>query len=127
MRTKMKLLASLALCAMLATSAAFARDNDKDKDHSARPRVVRHHDRDRDHDRARSRRHYRERREARDRDRRRDHRQSAFYGNTGQPSGWTQGRKRGWRDCDMPPGQAKKYGCNSTRTYGHRDRDGDRD
>lgn len=30
-----------------------------------------------------------------------------------RPQGWDRGRKRGWRGCDLPPGQAKKYGCQS--------------
>lgn len=28
-----------------------------------------------------------------------------------QPQGWNRGRKTGWGNCDLPPGQAKKYGC----------------
>ena len=28
-----------------------------------------------------------------------------------RPPGWSQGKKTGWGDCDLPPGQAKKYGC----------------
>lgn len=35
------------------------------------------------------------------------------YGH-GYPPGWSRGEKTGWRDCGLPPGQAKKYGC---RTY----------
>jgi len=39
------------------------------------------------------------------------------YGNEdygyGRPQGYDRGRKRGWRGCDLPPGQAKKYGCQS--------------
>jgi hypothetical protein len=31
-----------------------------------------------------------------------------------RPPGWDRGNKTGWRDCGLPPGQAKKYGC---RTY----------
>lgn len=31
-----------------------------------------------------------------------------------RPPGWNRGNKTGWRDCGLPPGQAKKYGC---RTY----------
>ncbi len=27
------------------------------------------------------------------------------------PPGWEKGRKTGWGDCDVPPGQAKKVGC----------------
>jgi hypothetical protein len=30
------------------------------------------------------------------------------------PPGWNHGKKTGWGDCGLPPGQAKKYGC---RTY----------
>jgi hypothetical protein len=35
------------------------------------------------------------------------------------PPGWSHGKKTGWGDCGMPPGQAKKYGC---RTYTHEGR-----
>jgi hypothetical protein len=34
-----------------------------------------------------------------------------FGRNDGYPRGWSKGRKTGWRDCGLPPGQAKKYGC----------------
>ena len=27
------------------------------------------------------------------------------------PAGWTQGKKTGWKGCDVPPGQAKPSGC----------------
>lgn len=27
------------------------------------------------------------------------------------PPGWSKGQKTGWGNCGMPPGQAKKYGC----------------
>jgi hypothetical protein len=38
-----------------------------------------------------------------------------MYGDRNQlPPGWDHGNKTGWRDCGLPPGQAKKYGC---RTY----------
>ena len=36
------------------------------------------------------------------------------YNRAGRPPGWDRGRKVGWGNCDMPPGQAKKYGCRST-------------
>lgn len=29
------------------------------------------------------------------------------------PPGWDHGKKTGWGNCGMPPGQAKKYGCRS--------------
>ncbi len=32
----------------------------------------------------------------------------------GRPPGWSKGKKTGWGNCGLPPGQAKKYGC---RTY----------
>jgi hypothetical protein len=34
------------------------------------------------------------------------------------PPGWNKGRKTGWGNCNMPPGQAKKYGCNQYRYQG---------
>jgi hypothetical protein len=36
-----------------------------------------------------------------------------------RPPGWGQGKKTGWGNCGLPPGQAKKYGC---RTYVYQDR-----
>ena len=37
------------------------------------------------------------------------------YGDRDQrPPGWSHGKKTGWGNCGLPPGQAKKYGC---RTY----------
>ena len=46
------------------------------------------------------------------RDDRRDDR-SFFHPrlSTDRPPGWDHGRKVGWGDCDVPPGQAKKMGC----------------
>ena len=31
----------------------------------------------------------------------------------GTPPGWSKGKKTGWGNCGLPPGQAKKYGCRS--------------
>jgi hypothetical protein len=46
---------------------------------------------------------------------RRDGYEYRMYGNRDErPPGWSRGNKTGWRDCGLPPGQAKKYGC---RTY----------
>src|SRR2546423_14672478 len=28
-----------------------------------------------------------------------------------QPPGWSKEKKTGWGNCDVPPGQTKKYGC----------------
>ncbi len=50
-----------------------------------------------------------------DRWERRDGYEYRSYGDRdGRPPGWSHGKKTGWGDCGMPPGQAKKYGC---RTY----------
>jgi len=64
--------------------------------------------------------------EARDRDDdrvvlRRDRRIvfSGFTTRSGRPPGWDRGRKTGWGDCDVPPGQAKKHGCNGVVVRGH--------
>ncbi|HJY84358.1 MAG TPA: hypothetical protein VKK81_25160 [Candidatus Binatia bacterium] len=35
----------------------------------------------------------------------------------GRPPGWNHGRKTGWGNCDVPPGQAKKYGCHNVRSH----------
>ena len=40
--------------------------------------------------------------------------QTASAGPDDRPPGWDQGGKKGWGDCDVPPGLAKKRGCNST-------------
>ena len=46
-----------------------------------------------------------------------------------RPPGWDHGKKTGWGDCDVPPGQVKKLGChpNSKHHVAHRDRDRDHD
>ena len=41
------------------------------------------------------------------------------YADDSRPPGWSHGKKTGWGDCGMPPGQAKKYGC---RTYSYQGR-----
>jgi hypothetical protein len=38
----------------------------------------------------------------------------------GTPPGWSKAKKTGWGNCGLPPGQAKKYGC---QTYRYQDRD----
>jgi hypothetical protein len=46
---------------------------------------------------------------------RRDGYEYRMYGDhDGRPPGWSHGKKTGWKNCGLPPGQAKKYGC---RTY----------
>src|SRR5215831_13323299 len=50
-----------------------------------------------------------------DRWERRDGYEYRTYGDQdGRPPGWSRGKKTGWGNCGLPPGQAKKYGC---RTY----------
>lgn len=46
-----------------------------------------------------------------------------------QPPGWSKGKKTGWGNCGMPPGQAKKSGCraytyNGRTHYYYRDEQG---
>ena len=36
----------------------------------------------------------------------------------GVPPGWSKGKKTGWGNCGLPPGQAKKYGCQSYQYQG---------
>jgi hypothetical protein len=46
---------------------------------------------------------------------RRDGYEYRIYGDRDdRPPGWSRGKKTGWGNCGLPPGQAKKYGC---RTY----------
>ena len=35
----------------------------------------------------------------------------------GRPPGWGKGKKTGWENCGLPPGQAKKYGSCQTYDY----------
>jgi hypothetical protein len=35
------------------------------------------------------------------------------------PPGWEHGKKKGWGDCDLPPGQARKQGCEAHHEYPH--------
>lgn len=39
-----------------------------------------------------------------------------------RPPGWDHGRKTGWGDCNVPPGQAKKVGCGPVFTHRSRRR-----
>jgi len=43
-----------------------------------------------------------------------------FGSNEGNPPGWSKGKKVGWKNCGVPPGQAKKTG--ECRTYTHQGR-----
>jgi hypothetical protein len=100
-----KLFLALVLCVSLVPGAyAKGHGNGGDKHHGRdddRHADRDNHDRDHDHDR--------------DDDKR--------------PAGWDKGKKKGWGDCDVPPGQAKKVGCHPDSHYHvvHHDRDHDRD
>lgn len=51
---------------------------------------------------------------------RRDRYEYRVYGDRDErPPGWSRGKKTGWGNCGLPPGQAKKYGC---RTYSYQGR-----
>lgn len=54
----------------------------------------------------------------RDRWERRDGWEYQTFRGDDRPPGWSKGRKTGWGNCGMPPGQAKKYGCNRYRYQG---------
>ncbi len=43
-----------------------------------------------------------------------DHEYRTYRDRDGRPPGWSRGKKTGWGNCGLPPGQAKKYDC---RTY----------
>ena len=39
--------------------------------------------------------------------------EAAVVGPSSRPPGWDKGKKTGWGDCNVPPGLAKKRGCDS--------------
>jgi hypothetical protein len=90
-----RLLAILGLVAALGLGVpALADHEDKDKHQHGN----KHDDRDDDHAWER-----------------RDGYEYRVYGDRDErPPGWGHGKKTGWGNCGLPPGQAKKYGC---RTY----------
>ncbi len=89
----------LALAAALGCAAPAKADKDKDKDHGkGNP----HADRDKDKDRDKG------------RWERREGYEYGTYERDQRPPGWNKGKKTGWGNCGVPPGQAKKSGC---RTY----------
>ncbi len=49
-----------------------------------------------------------------------DYEYRRYDGRNERPPGWNRGNKTGWRDCGMPPGQAKKYGCYTYVNEGRR-------
>jgi hypothetical protein len=98
-----KILVSAALVLSLMSVPAFAKhDGDKHKDKSEK-----HEFKDKD-------KHKEQKKDWRDHDRDRDHNRTA---NNGRPPGWDKGKKTGWGNCDVPPGQAKKEGCRGTTSH----------
>ena len=79
--------AAVILCAALATGTAWAQGRGHGRNRGTPPVFTRDHG-------------Y-------------DHADLGFFSwrNSARPPGWDRGRKMGWGNCDMPPGQAKKYGC----------------
>jgi hypothetical protein len=55
-------------------------------------------------------------------ERRGDYEYRTYDKDDGLPPGWSKGKKKGWGNCGMPPGQAKKHGCQSY-TYQGREYD----
>ena len=97
MKRLLHALAVIALCSALAP-LALAKDHEKWRDHDG-DRDRDHQFHHRDHDGNRGWEHRRHEREEWREHHARDHR----------PQGWDRGRKRGWHDNDVPPGQAKNY------------------
>jgi hypothetical protein len=97
-------LATLAVAAALGLSTpAVMADRDDDKGHGqghGQGHGNKHADRghDRDDDRGWE---------------RREGYEYRSYDRDGRPPGWSRGKKTGWGNCGLPPGQAKKYGCRS--------------
>ena len=103
-----KILVSAALVISMMSVPAFAKhDGDKHKDksdkHEWKDKEKEHKDKDKEH-----------KKEWREHDRDREHGRVA---NNGRPPGWDKGKKTGWGNCDVPPGQAKKEGCRGTASH----------
>lgn len=93
---------AVAVALGLSTPAVMADRDDKGQGHGqghGRGHGNKHADRDRDRDD--------------DRWERREGYEYRSYDRDGRPPGWSRGKKVGWRECGLPPGQAKKYGCRS--------------
>ncbi len=91
----------------LALTATAAARNPQGNSHGkgkGNPHSQAAHDNDRDDDRANW-------------ERRGDYEYRTYRGDD-RPPGWSHGKKTGWGNCNLPPGQAKKYGCNRYRYQG---------
>ena len=107
MKSILKITLVTMLTAGLFATPALARDHGHDRDDAR----AEHRDHDRDHDRDHR---DREHRHSHDFDRdRHDRDRHDYRAERGTPPGWSHGKKKGWGDCDAPPGQARKHGCDS--------------
>ena len=113
-------IASLIMLGLMLAIPASAQGRGRDKDHDRDDRKeLRDHDADHDRDKSP---HHVGHNASHDRDFDRD---GDRDDHDRRPPGWSHGRKTGWGDCDVPPGQAKKHGCHSghrhpsTRTVNH--------
>ncbi|PYX63970.1 MAG: hypothetical protein DMG74_15060 [Acidobacteria bacterium] len=113
-------IASLIMLGLMLAIPASAQGRGRDKDHDRDDRKeLRDHDADHDRDKSP---HHVGHNAGHDRDFDRD---GDRDDHDRRPPGWSHGRKTGWGDCDVPPGQAKKHGCHSghrhpsTRTVNH--------
>ena len=119
---RLRLALFLGLSLAFSGSACAKGHTDKDRDRDD----VRHHDRDRDRDHDRDRR-------IRHHDHDRDDRRIVLRHHRSTPPGANHGKKVGWGNCNTPPGQAKKAGCNTVHhrrrhvVIAHRDKDHDGD
>jgi hypothetical protein len=91
-------------------------DNHKDRQHESKRNHDHDRDRDRDRDRSRHRWH--------DRDRDHDRDDHDFRRAKGDPPGWSHGRKTGWGDHDVPPGQDNDRDRDDHSWHDRDDRDG---
>lgn len=88
----------------LVSSPAFAKGNPhgSNKDHGkSQDRDDKKHDRDFNRDKHHD----------------KGHDRGDHHTASSRPAGWDKGKKTGWGNCDVPPGQAKKQGCHSTGTH----------
>ena len=113
-------IASLIMLGLMLAIPASAQGRGRDKDHDRDDRKeLRDHDADHDRDKSP---HHVGHNAGHDRDFDRD---GDRDDHDRRPPGWSHGRKTGWGDCDVPPGQARKHGCHSghrhpsTRTVNH--------
>jgi hypothetical protein len=92
----------------------IANDKQKGKSHSA---DIQKHDETSDHDRAAKRQNDNVEQGW---DRRDGFEVRVFGDQNSRPPGWNRGKKTGWGNCGVPPGQARKGECRTYRYQGHR-------